>query len=81
MVSNDNDIETVGDCVNGQDFAPSLTNAKGSGSGDNNNVILVHRLTPPTFALPAHAELMFPPAQPADTAAPKIQRNFYRGMH
>ncbi|WP_165184683.1 esterase-like activity of phytase family protein [Caulobacter soli] len=48
FVGNDNDFETAKGRVNGQDFDASLTNADGSGVGDNDNVILVYRLTLPT---------------------------------
>lgn len=48
LVGNDNDFLTAGGHVNGQAFDAGLTNAKGSGAGDNDNVILVYRLTLPT---------------------------------
>ena len=48
FVGNDNDFETAKGRVNGVDFDAGLTNAKGSGAGDNDNVILVYRLTLPT---------------------------------
>jgi hypothetical protein len=35
--------------VNGQTFDASLTNANGSGVGDNDNLILVYCLTLPTY--------------------------------
>ncbi len=50
FVGNDNDFETAKGHVNGLDFDASLTNAKGSGVGDNDNVVLVYRLTLPTVA-------------------------------
>ena len=49
LVGNDNDFETAAGRINGQAFDASLTNADGSGSGDNDSVILVYRLTLPTF--------------------------------
>jgi hypothetical protein len=52
FVGNDNDFETAKGRVNGLDFDASLTNAKGAGSGDNDNVILVYRLTLPSFTAP-----------------------------
>jgi hypothetical protein len=48
FVGDDNDFETAQGRVNGQAFDASLTNAKGSGKGDNDNLILVYRLTLPT---------------------------------
>jgi len=48
LVGNDNDFLTGDGHVNGQAFDAGLTNAKGSGAGDNDNVILVYRLTLPT---------------------------------
>ena len=55
FVGNDNDFETAKGRVNGLDFDASLTNAKGSGVGDNDNVILVYRLTLPTLETPKPA--------------------------
>jgi hypothetical protein len=52
FVGNDNDFETAKGRVNGLDFDASLTNAKGSGAGDNDNIILVYRLTLPTLTAP-----------------------------
>ena len=48
FVGNDNDFETAQGRVNGQDFDAGLTGADGSGVGDNDNVVLVYRLTLPT---------------------------------
>ena len=48
FVGNDNDFETARGRVNGIDFDAGLTGAEGSGSGDNDNIILVYRLTLPT---------------------------------
>jgi hypothetical protein len=45
LIGNDNDFLTAQGHVNGQAFDASLTNAKGSGGGDNDSVILVYRLT------------------------------------
>jgi hypothetical protein len=47
LVGNDNDFLTGKGQVNGQTFDAGLTNAKGSGGGDNDSVILVYRLTLP----------------------------------
>ncbi len=47
LVGNDNDFETKAGHLNGQDFDAGLTNANGSGTGDNDNLILVYRLTLP----------------------------------
>ncbi len=52
FVGNDNDFETAKGRVNGQDFDAGLTNANGSGVGDNDNILLVYRLTLPTYTLP-----------------------------
>lgn len=52
FVGNDNDFETAKGRVNGLDFDASLTDAKDSGVGDNDNVILVYRLTLPTLGPP-----------------------------
>jgi hypothetical protein len=52
LVGNDNDFETSEGRVAGQDFDASLTNIKGSGVGDNDNLILVYRLTLPTYHPP-----------------------------
>jgi hypothetical protein len=49
FIGNDNDFETAKGHVNGLDFDAGLTNAGGSGTGDNDNVILVYRLTLPTL--------------------------------
>ena len=49
LIGNDNDFETADGRINGQAFDASLTNVGGSGSGDNDSVILVYRLTLPTF--------------------------------
>jgi hypothetical protein len=49
LIGNDNDFETADGRINGQSFDASLTNSGGSGSGDNDNLILVYRLTLPTF--------------------------------
>ena len=49
LIGNDNDFETADGRINGQAFDASLTNAGGSGSGDNDSVILIYRLTLPTF--------------------------------
>jgi hypothetical protein len=53
LVGNDNDFETRRGRVHGQDFDASLTNAGGSGFGDNDNLILVYRLTLPTYVGPS----------------------------
>lgn len=53
FVGNDNDFETAKGRVNGQDFDAGLTGADGSGVGDNDNVILVYRLTLPEGAAPS----------------------------
>ncbi|CAN5191112.1 esterase-like activity of phytase family protein [soil metagenome] len=50
LVGNDNDFETADGRINGQAFDASLTDAGGSGVGDNDSVILVYRLTLPTFS-------------------------------
>jgi hypothetical protein len=47
LMGNDNDFETGKGRLNGVDFDASLTNAHGSGTGDNDNLILVYRLTLP----------------------------------
>ncbi len=47
LVGNDNDFETARGHLNGQDFDAGLSNAHGSGAGDNDNLILVYRLTLP----------------------------------
>ncbi len=52
FVGNDNDFETANGRVNGVDFDASLTGKDGSGVGDNDSVILVYRLTLPTFGPP-----------------------------
>jgi hypothetical protein len=52
FVGNDNDFETAKGHVNGLDFDAGLTDVKGSGVGDNDNVILVYRLTLPSLAAP-----------------------------
>jgi hypothetical protein len=49
LIGDDNDFETAKGRVAGQDFDASLTNIKGSGVGDNDNLILVYRLTLPTY--------------------------------
>jgi hypothetical protein len=48
FVGNDNDFEAANGRVAGFDFNAGLNNAKGSGVGDNDNVVLVYRLTLPT---------------------------------
>ncbi len=47
LVGNDNDFETSKGHLNGVDFDAGLTNVDGSGTGDNDNLILVYRLTLP----------------------------------
>ena len=47
LVGNDNDFETSKGRLNGVDFDAGLTNEHGSGTGDNDNLILVYRLTLP----------------------------------
>ena len=47
LMGNDNDFETTKGRLNGQDFDAGLTNDHGSGAGDNDNLILVYRLTLP----------------------------------
>lgn len=47
LVGSDNDFETKSGRLNGQDFDAGLTNANGSGAGDNDSLILVYRLTLP----------------------------------
>jgi hypothetical protein len=49
LVGNDNDFEAQRGRINGQAFDASLTNAGGSGAGVNDSVILVYRLTLPTY--------------------------------
>ena len=49
LVGNDNDFETAQGHVAGLDFDASLKNEKGSGTGDNENIILVYRLTLPGY--------------------------------
>lgn len=49
LVGNDNDFETAQGRVAGIDFDASLKNEKGSGTGDNENIILVYRLTLPGY--------------------------------
>lgn len=52
FVGNDNDFEAANGRVAGYDFDASLKDAKGSGVGPNDNVILVYRLTLPTYVAP-----------------------------
>ncbi|AYV46788.1 hypothetical protein CFHF_02580 [Caulobacter flavus] len=47
LVGNDNDFAVADGHVNGQAFDAGLRDVKGSGSGDNDSVILVYRLTLP----------------------------------
>ncbi len=47
LVGSDNDFETKMGHLNGQDFDAGLTGANGSGTGDNDSLILVYRLTLP----------------------------------
>jgi len=47
LVGSDNDFETASGQLNGQAFDAGLTNAEGTGSGDNDSLILVYRLTLP----------------------------------
>jgi hypothetical protein len=51
LVGNDNDFETANGRVNGQAFDASLTGD--GGAGDNDNLILVYRLTLPTYRAPS----------------------------
>ena len=51
LIGSDNDFETARGLINGQAFDASLTNAKDSGAGDNDSLILVYRLTLP-FVVP-----------------------------
>ncbi|ESQ83067.1 hypothetical protein AEAC466_14485 [Asticcacaulis sp. AC466] len=53
LVGNDNDFETQNGRLKGQAFDAALTNAKGSGAGDNDNLILVYRLTLPGSVKPS----------------------------
>lgn len=50
FVGNDNDFMTSNGRINGQDFDASLAGARGSGVNDN--VVLVYRLTLPTYVDP-----------------------------
>ncbi len=50
LIGNDNDFETAEGRINGQAFDAGLTNLGGSGSGDNDSMILIYRLTLPAFA-------------------------------
>ncbi len=50
FVGNDNDFQTAHGRVAGQDFDAGLKNEKGSGTGDNENILLVYRLTLPDYA-------------------------------
>lgn len=54
LVGSDNDFATAKGRVNGQDFDASLKNTDDSGVGENDNLILVYRLTLPTLAPPKH---------------------------
>ncbi|WP_219993643.1 esterase-like activity of phytase family protein [Asticcacaulis tiandongensis] len=47
LVGSDNDFGTATGRVNGQGFDAGLTNANGSGTGDNDSLILIYRLTLP----------------------------------
>jgi len=47
LIGSDNDFETKNGHLNGQDFDAGLTDTHGSGAGDNDNLILVYRLTLP----------------------------------
>lgn len=49
LIGNDNDFQASQGRINGQAFDASLTDAVGGGSGVNDNVILVYRLTLPTY--------------------------------
>lgn len=50
LVGNDNDFQTASGYVNGQAFDAALTGA--GGAGDSDNLILVYRLTLPTYVAP-----------------------------
>ena len=50
LVGNDNDFMTANGLINGQSFDASLSGARGS--GNNDSVILVYRLTLPTYVDP-----------------------------
>ncbi|CAN7591650.1 esterase-like activity of phytase family protein [Phenylobacterium sp. LjRoot225] len=56
LVGNDNDFMTANGRINGQDFDASLTGVRGS--GNNDNVILVYRLTLPTYVDPLALQAM-----------------------
>ncbi|MEM9965967.1 MAG: esterase-like activity of phytase family protein [Asticcacaulis sp.] len=47
LVGSDNDFGTATGQVNGQGFDAGLTDANGSGTGDNDSLILIYRLTLP----------------------------------
>lgn len=49
LVGSDNDFEAANGRINGLEFDASLKNAEGSGVGDNDNLILVYRVTLPTY--------------------------------
>jgi len=56
LVGNDNDFITANGLINGQPFDASLTGARGS--GNNDSVILVYRLTLPTYVDPLALQAM-----------------------